>query len=363
MFNDNDKISTRETAIFTFSSLIEVGTLMAVRILGQHAGPDAWLSFCLAYVFSLPGIFILIRLGQRFYRHGFVEYSRIIVGTVIGWILSAILVAYWVFLSARILRVAIGVIKMSLLDRTPAGVIAFGFLLLTVYLCWHGIEPLCRMSMLIVISIIPATLILSLAVFGKLKIDNFLPFMAEGPLPVLKAAIIGMGYFGELTFFFFLVPFMKRPERAAKAAFSGSFAMLLYKLYIIILTMGVLGADLVNLRMVPVLTVAEVAEFPGIFVERLSVVFTGLWIILVFPTTCGLLYASATTLSQMFGRKNHRLFLILLVPLIYFISNIPQNTLQAENFFKFLMPYGIVMLTVLPLLLYIIAIIRDVKDE
>jgi len=362
MFRDNDKVSAREATFFIIASLIEVGTLNFSRIATREVGSDAWLALIFSNLFVLPAIFIMVKLGQRFYRHGFGEYSRIIAGTAIGWILSAALVVYWLFVSARVLRAVSNVIMLTLLDKTPMEVIGFSFLLVAAYLCWYGIEPLCRISVLICIVVMPTIIIMCLSVINEFKIDNLLPFLTEGPLPVLKFGFKEIGELTEMTFFLFLIPFIDKSGKAMKVALCALLIAFLFIFFVLVLTIGVMGVDIVKFQLLPPITLLESAEFIGIFIERLGVVFTGLWIIMIFPTICGLMFAAALVLSQMFGFKSHRPFIIPLVPLIYIISAIPKGMVETQDFFEFLIPYGIVMLLFVPLLLYIIAIVRGVKD-
>jgi uncharacterized membrane protein len=56
-------------------------------------------------------------------------------------------------------------------------------------------------------------------------------------------------------------------------------------------------------------------------------------------------------------------FIIPLVIVVYIISAIPKNNIEVEKFFEFLTPLGITVLVFISLFLYIIALIRGVKDS
>lgn len=148
MFRENDKVNTREVVFFILASIIEAGTLVSARVYEKEVGPDAWLAQIAKYLLWLIPTFIIVKLGQRFYRHGFVEYSGRIVGRAIGWIFSASMVVYWLFVSAKLLYIFSSTVKLSLLDKTPRVVIVLPILLLAIYIGWYGFEPLCRLSLL-----------------------------------------------------------------------------------------------------------------------------------------------------------------------------------------------------------------------
>lgn len=160
-----------------------------------------------------------------------------------------------------------------------------------------------------------------------------------------------------------VIPFMNKPEKALKSACLGMFLLYIIGLFTSIMPIGVLGVELTKLQLVPSITILEVAELPGAFIERLGSLYICFWIVIAFPSAASLLYIMSLTLSQMFKIKNHRPFLFPMALLIYFVSTIPKNATQYEKFFKFLTPYGIAELIVIPLMLYVIALIRKVKDD
>jgi spore germination protein len=363
MFRNNDKINTRELVFFFLASAIEVGTLTSARNVAIAVGPDAWLSEILKFVFVSFTVFIILKLGQRFYKHGFVDFSRKIVGRFPSLILSASLVIYWLFVCARVIGSIINVVSLTMLDTTPSLAVSIPILLLTLYICWHGIEPLCRMSIIIVLVILPLIILTELTIAGRFSFDNFLPFLAEGPLPVIKQSIIRIADEEETTFFLFLIPFMNKPEKAIKGAALSIFVLFIYGFFTVWLPIGVLGTDLVKQQLMPTVTALEVGEIPGAFIERLGTLYIGFWIIIAFPTIPGLVFAISLTTSQIFNLKSYKPFIIPVLIIALIISYIPKNMAEYETFFKFLDYYGFFVILIIPLLLYIIALIRKLKDE
>lgn len=362
MFENNDRIDAREAFFFILAAMIEVGTLTDARFLAKEVGADAWLAFPVGYLFALPGIIIMSKLSQRFYKHGFVQYTRFITGPVIGWMLSAALVVYWILACARVLRYFSEITKLTLLDRTPTEVIAFSFLAVTVYIARYGIEPLSRASILLCISVLPAIMIIFATTIPKVKFDNFLPFMTKGPLPLLEVGLKEIGDWEEMSFLLILAPFVYKPKSMTKVAVYSATGVLIFVTYIIFLTIGVIGQEESKVVFMPTISALSGVEFPGTFIERLSSLFVGLWIMIAFPTIASLLWATALVLSQMFGLTEYKPFVMPLVPIIYMISLIPQNTVEIQSIRVFLTLYGIAVLLVIPLVLYIIAVIRKLRD-
>ncbi|AEE96897.1 GerAB/ArcD/ProY family transporter [Mahella australiensis] len=362
MFKNNDRINEQEAMFFLVATMIEIGSLIDARLLAQESGPDAWLAYLTGYAFVLPGILAMGALSKRFYKHGFVEYSCIIMGAWIGLVLSMILAAYWLLVSARALRGMCEITKLTLLDKTPTEVIAFSFLVAAIYIARYGIEPLSRMSMLLGISVLPLILLLFAFVIPNVKLDNLLPFMAEGPIPILKAGVKGIADWEEMSLLFIIVPFLSKPRAIGKEALYASVIVAFIGIFMIFLTIGTIGENGAKTSIVPSVSALSAAEYPGMFIERLPTIFIGLWLMMVLPTIAGLLWAAALVLSQMLGFTEYKPLIMPLVPIIYTISLIPQNIIEANKFFRFLIPYGIGILFIMPIILYTIAVIRRIKD-
>ncbi|MDI3508764.1 MAG: spore germination protein [Clostridiales bacterium] len=362
MFKNNDRINAQEAVFFLVATMIEIGSLIDARLLAQESGTDSWLAYLTGYAFALPGILAMAALSRRFYKHGFVQYSRIIVGSWIGGVLSIILAAYWLLVSARTLRYECEITKLTLLDKTPTEVVAFSFLIAAIYIARYGIEPLSRMSLLLGISVLPLILLLFAVVIPKAKLDNLLPFMAGGPIPILKAGVKGIADWEEMSLLFIIVPFLNKPKDVSKGALYASIVVAFIGIFIITLTISAIGANGAKTSIVPSVSALSAAEYPGMFIERLPTIFIGLWLMMVLPTIAGLLWAAALVLSQMLGFTEYKPLIMPLVPIIYIISLIPQNIIGVDKFFRFLIPYGIGILFIIPIILYTLATIKGVKD-
>jgi spore germination protein len=362
MFENNNRINAQEAMFFLIAAMIEVGSLIDARLLAQEVGPDVWLAYLTGYVFALPGILAMAALSRRFYKHGFVQYSRIITGPAIGCVLSLALAVYWLIVSARALRGMCEVIELTLLDKTPMEVIALSFMAVAIYIARYGIEPLSRMAVLIGISILPLILLMFAPVIPKVKLDNMLPFMAEGPIPILKAGAKGIADWEEMSLLFIIVPFLNKPKTIVKEALYASAIVAFIAIFMLSLTIGVMGANRAKASIVPSVSALSAAEYPGMFIERLPTIFIGLWLMMVLPTIAGLLWAAALVLSQMLGFTEYKPLIMPLVPIIYIISLIPQNIIEMSEYFQFLTPYGIGILFIMPIILYAIAAIRGIKD-
>ncbi|MGB9859398.1 MAG: GerAB/ArcD/ProY family transporter [Moorellaceae bacterium] len=353
-----EKIGTAEAFFLVIAAMIEVGTLMGAKDIVDRVGVDAWLVSPLETLTSLGAIYLITRLGMRFPDRDLVSYSHLIVGRWVSWPLVLAVLVYWVSLAARVGRITSEVIKSSLLPRTPAEVVQWTFLLAAAYLASQGLEPLARACIIIVLVTLPLNLILFLLVVPRIRLDNFLPLLPHGPWPVIKLALWRISNAEEMSLFLVLGPFLQKPQEAWRAAGYGYLVVMVVVVTVLTTCQGVLGVEQLRYTVVPGLAVTQLAEFAGTFIERISLVFVSLWVILVFPTASAVLWAASYLLGRLLHLKNYRGLSFGLLPLVYYLAQRPQNWLEVRSFFFFLQPLGLVVLVGIPALLYCTALWR-----
>ncbi|MGI9860340.1 GerAB/ArcD/ProY family transporter [Moorella naiadis] len=350
-----EKIGTSEAFFLTVAALIEVGTLTGARDIAIKVGVDTWLVSPLETVTSLGAIYLLTRLAMQFPHLDLVGYSRQLAGRWLAWVLGLIVLIYWVSLAAEVGRVTTDTVKNSLLSRTPDAAVLVSFLLVAAYMAARGIEPLARASVIIVIVALPLTFLLFALVIPRLHLDNFLPILPHGPWPVLKLAVWRISNAEEISLFLILVPFLNEPRQAWRAASYGYLLVMVVVITVITTCQGVLGVELLKYTLIPGLTVTHLAEFAGAFIERISLIFVFLWIILVFPTVAALLWASSYLLGRLLNLPNYRMLAFYQLPVVYYLAQRPTNIFAVKDFFFFLQPLGLVVLVGIPALLSLIA--------
>ncbi|APC08130.1 GerAB/ArcD/ProY family transporter [Neomoorella thermoacetica] len=353
-----ERIGTNEATFLIVAAMIEVGTLKGARNIVEKVGVDTWLVSPLETIFSLGAIYLLTRLVMKFPDLDLVGFSRRLVGKWLAWLLGLIVLVYWVGLTAEVGRVTADTIKSSLLSHTPDAVVLSSYLLVAAYLAGKGLEPLARASIIIVIFTLPITLLLFALVIPRIHLDNFLPILPHGPWPVIKLALWRISNAEEMSLFLILVPFLKDPRQAWRAASYGFLTVMAVVITIITTCQGVLGVDQLKYTLIPGLTVTQLAEFAGAFIERISLIFISVWIILVFPTASALLWASSYLLGRLLNLKDYKMLAFYQLPVVYYLAWRPGNSFEVKRFFFFLQPLGLVVLVGIPSLLYLVALFR-----
>ena len=99
---------------------------------------------------------LLTKLGLRFPRHSLMEYSNMILGAILGRLLSLLFLVYWFLLTAILVRTFGEMVITAILPNTPLEIIIGIMLLLGAQLAAQDIKVFARIhEILLPLTIIP----------------------------------------------------------------------------------------------------------------------------------------------------------------------------------------------------------------
>jgi len=319
--------------------------------------PDVWLSVLFSGLASIVLGVILAKLGQRFPEKTFFQYNRIIVGKFFGWIISAYVIIFYILLAALETRLIAELVHTYLMLRTPIEVVIISFMCVSTYLTVGGINPIARtfeLYLSIIVFMLISILLLGLQHF---ELDNVLPVLGKGLLPVIKGMKATLLVYVGYEVIMILTAFMKEPRKAVKAVVAGTAIPVLIYIIVSVISIGVLTVDEIKILTWPLTSLVNSIEYPGGFIENFQIFFLIVWILAIYTTYVGAHYAASLGLSQIFN-KDFGIFVYALNPVIYVLSLMPQNMSEVFRFGELIGYLGITVSGFIPILLYIIAIIR-----
>lgn len=364
MLTDNDRIGDLGLFFLLSSALIEIGVFELPRALAQSVGRDSWLVIPLQLPVLLFAVYLFCALGIRFPRETLYEYGSRLMGKWVAQIVFAIVVVYWVLVAGRITRQFGDVVKLTLLDLTPLEVILTTVLIAAAHLARKGLEPIARCATIIFLGTWALGLAITvLTFFGTNPLANMLPVFANGPGPVLKRAVIELGSLEQIGLLLVLFPFLSVPRNALRTSWAAA-ATIAFTLEIVTLaTLATFGPmELVHIRL-PSLTVIQTIEQPLVFLERLSSFYVATWIAQVYITLSVMLWLLATSMQKWLGHRSNIGLVAPTLPVVYAIALAPANVTAVDTFAHALVTYGFVINLILPLLLYLTAVLRGVRGD
>lgn len=359
-----DRITGIQMAILVSSALVGVGILTMPRDMTEGFNVDGWLAVFIGGILVIVITAVITRLIVIFPRLTVMEICERLLGKILGKLIIIPFLVYLFLVTGLVLRAFSAAIKLILLNQTPLEIIIVSFLVVSLLLVQHGINPLARLCEVFFPLVIFAFFILAIISLPLFKIEFLYSTLDEGILNMVKLLPQATASYLGFEIILFLAPFMIRPKSITKYAVLGIVTpWILYTLTVVI-AIGVLGIESLNYLVYPTFTLARTIQFPGKFAERFDIFFLFFWVLATYTTIAIYYYITSLTLTRTLGMLNYKPFVYLLLPLLYIIAIYPENFIKTYEFLGFVSRYGFIYIVSLSIFLLGLSYIRKgvVKD-
>lgn len=359
--NSKQLISSKQ--LLSLMVLFEFGTAIVVHI-GLKTNHATWLAILLA----IPGALLLYALYNYLFRQYpdliISAYMRRIIGPYFAFLLSLVIVAYFIYNAARNLREAGDLLIASAYDETPLFVINATMVIVMIYVLSNGVEVLFRLAQVYLLVIVCLGVIGLLAVFfsGEMKFGNLLPINGGSWRTVIRTAYpsILLFPFGEIFAFTTVLPLLSDKNRSGKTGYTA----ILFSGFVLSLTHGVqllvLGESIFirsNFSLLTTISVINIANF----LQRLDAIVMLSLIICVFFKMTLYCYSVMAIWSDLFripsmNRLAAPVGIVVLFMSIFSAWSFPEHTEEGEKssmIMLFMVTIGI------PVLLFIVHLMRQ----
>ncbi|WP_025027598.1 GerAB/ArcD/ProY family transporter [Caldalkalibacillus mannanilyticus] len=330
-----------EMSISIMSFIIGVGILTIPRSLAQELEtPDGWISIALSGVLVMIIISLYVRLQRYFPGQTLLQFiGKGSIGKWMEKLLALIFFIYFLSIAAFLARILSVVVKLYLLDQTPAEVIVATMLLLTTYAAYRGVQGLVHLNLIFMPIIFLVVLVIITANLGPFSFAPLRPVLSEGISPVLIAVKETFFAFTGFEILYFLMAYMKKSDlRAIPLNITIGIITLLYIL-VTIFSYSLFSLDATKFITFPTLEIAKEIEVPGGFVERLESLMMTVWIMTIFNTMAMNHFLASTILKDYFTRSKHMVFqkLKAIMPIvvqfiIFIVAFIPNSLPESFTF-------------------------------
>ncbi len=359
MIRNNDTVSPYQIAMLIIMSVISVGVFSIAADAADAAGQDGWLAVVFAGVLNIAAVIILVRLNARFPGKTFVEYSQIILGTIIGKVLTCLFAVYLLLIIAFVTRSFTEVVKMFLLFRTPTEVIMLSLILVCTYIVRGGVECIARINELLFPLLFIPFIVILLFGFPNMDFSNLLPVMQTPPEKFLTAVPTLAFSFGGIELALFYIGFMREPKKAMKPAIIAVAFLIVFVTAITAFCIATFGSKATILFIWPLLNYIRSISLPGLFVERLDGVILSLWVLTVFTTIVSSYFIVSYSISKVAGTKEQKQYVLPLAIVIYYLALQPDSLAELFEWGSAIFPYAIAFfLYILPIALLLVAKLR-----
>ncbi|MBU5676094.1 spore germination protein [Alkaliphilus sp. MSJ-5] len=358
MQDNNDIIPIGQMIFILMIAMVGTGILTLPRDLAEVVPYDHWIILLAGGLVAIVTVLIhgaIIRLKPR------KQYFEILCDALtkpIAYIVGFIYVIYLIGFIGLLARIFSEVIKVYLLTNTPIEVINISVLAAAIYLARKGIEVLGRMMEFLFPILITITVFIFALSFTRSDFANLLPVFEITPTEILKGAPTIILSFIGLEMILFFGAHLDEPKKATKA-YIAVVAILLFYMLVITATLAQFGPIQVKALLWPTLDLFDTIELPGLFIENIQVLVMSLWVLAIFSTMAPMFLAATVMTKSLTSSKDHAYLAAPFLPLIYFVSIIPENISMTYEMMDIYTKYvASTMIFVIPLIVLISLVIQ-----
>lgn len=349
------------------TTIIGVGILAFPRITVGLVGTGAPLATISAVLLMVLCGLGLAYLGSKYPNDTMFEYADRLLGK---WVARALLIGiilYFMELAALAAREFGEVVVTSVLQRTPLEVTTLIMIFLAATAARTSVAVFTRiLTFYMPLVYFPVVIIVALTLKSAETIHIFpiFGFYRETSVnQMVEAVLVVAALFQNYIIIGLLIPYMYRPNQAWKSAIIGIGAAGVIYIIIIYSTLAVFGVEEIKKLLWPTLELAKTAAFPLLFLERMDPIFLAVWVTAVFTAILASYFVMVKGLAHLFGFENHRVFVLLAIPLIYMLSIQPANIFIVYTTVKQVGISGLVLTIGYPLILLVLHAFRRVKRK
>jgi len=361
MFSHNGKVSVRQVEILLILQMFNTSILLLPRIAANHAGRNGYMLPIVALAFGIIYLFSITTLTNRFKGDTLVEFAPKIIGKPIAYCVLALFAIKIMITTGLEIRMFGEMVSQVMLPKTPIEVIILIMLLTTAYLVKSGIEATARMAEILLYFIfIPLVIVLTFIIV-KADYKQLMPFFETDIVSVGKGAFVVSLSFMPIEFMLLLAGLMKKQEKTKQAIVIALITIAIIETIIIISTYAGIGVNESKRQIWPVLTLMQSIQFPGSLIENQEILMMTSWVFSIYMYISAGLYFTSLIGSRTFKFKRENVFILPIIPIIYFIAILPKSLVEAYKYYVgFQYHFGIWFLVPIPLVLIFIAKMRKV---
>ncbi|MGB9804184.1 GerAB/ArcD/ProY family transporter [Desulfofundulus sp.] len=301
---EKGRISSRQLAMLLFTLVVSTIDVYLPAVVAGVAGRDAWIAIFLAVFYALIIWWVAIALASRFPRQTVIQYSKQVLGPILGGFVGLLLILFFIFVGGTIARILGDIMATAFMPRTPLVVFAAAVVVVAFYAAFCGLEVIARVNEILLPLGVAAIIFVGAACLPQVDFSNFLPVLEKGLGRVNWASIILVSILAEIVIVLMLYPYLSDQPRVGV---SGLWVILGLGLAMLIgvLAIGLFSAEVTAAMNFPALEMVRSIRL-GPLMTHLDVVIVAVWVGGIFIKLALLYYVTALGLAQWLGLNSYR---------------------------------------------------------
>ncbi|MDT3705149.1 MAG: GerAB/ArcD/ProY family transporter [Thermincola sp.] len=336
-------------------SKLFLGVPRAIAIEGDSA---ACLLLLVAAGVAVPGIFVLVKLLQRFPGRNLVEIAEAVWGRAGAVAVSLLVALFFLALATIIVREFAETLLTTVLPSTPISVISFMFILAMLVGAYHGLEVITRTSTLLFPFILAGIFSILMLTVNFLDLNSVFPIFGSGPKAIAIHALGRNSLYMELLFVGLIAANLDDPTHVSKTIWKTFLAATFMFLVVELVYISALRVSSAQVLYVPLFQLAKMI-YLGRFIQRIESLYIFIWMFVGGLKLTLLIYGAAISLSWGLKIPIFQPLLFPLTLLAFALSFVPPSVAVAVNLdINIFSNYGGLISWGLPFVLLITAWIR-----
>lgn len=362
---EKEVISSRQFTIITFLLSIGTAILIIPSSIASSSKQDAWIAASIGVVLSLLVVKLFVTLGDQTPTLNFIEANEKLLGRFFGKITVVCFLSLTLFAGGELLYFIGAFMKTEVMPETPTMAFALLFIIIIMYATYLGIENFARSAEILFPMFVLIFIFFVVSITPQIKFENIQPIMEASKTSILYSIIRFISVFSfSLVMLLMIYPASVNVQQSSKKGFFigmllGGFVLVT----LIILSILVLGPANTASRTFPSYALAQRISI-GNFLQRIEIIMAFMWIVSIFIRTFMYFYTTVVGIAQIMKLKDHRPLILPMGIIMVGLSQIVHPDIVHSNIYNDeIWPiYAFVCTILLPILLLIVAVIRNRKS-
>ncbi|AJK87727.1 MULTISPECIES: GerAB/ArcD/ProY family transporter [Lysinibacillus] len=362
---EKEVISSRQFTIITFLLSIGTAILIIPSSIASSSKQDAWIAASIGVVISLLVVKLFVTLGDQTPTLNFIEANEKLLGRFFGKITVVCFLSLTLFAGGELLYFIGAFMKTEVMPETPTMAFALLFIIIIMYATYLGIENFARSAEILFPMFVLIFIFFVVSITPQIKFEYIQPIMEASKTSILYSIIRFISVFSfSLVMLLMIYPASVNVQQSSKKGFYigmllGGFVLVT----LITLSILVLGPANTASRTFPSYALAQRISI-GNFLQRIEIIMAFMWIVSIFIRTFMYFYTTVVGIAQIMKLKDHRPLILPMGIIMVGLSQIVHPDIVHSNIYNDeIWPiYAFVCTILLPILLLIVAVIRNRKS-
>ena len=278
---------------------ISVGILGFERIVTKHSGHDAWISI----VFAGFAVHLLIWFMYQILNKHQVDLVSIHIqtfGSIVGTILNLYFFCYFSLLAFTVIATYVEVIQIWMFPNVKSWVLSCLLIVVAYTYVTKGLRIITGLAVMSLLITLPL-LFANFFTIPDTHPENLLPVFDHSLLELLKGTRAMTLNFLGFCVLFMIYPFLKNAPSSQKWTHLGVFFNILLYLLAMLLTTIYFSENQLERNYWATITLWKVVDLS--VVERFEYIGVSIWLFVVLPSLCFLLWSASRLLKRMLNWK------------------------------------------------------------